>query len=938
MKKFDSFQRGSVALLLSFSIGCLCSYAGQVKQYDVIWDSPSTGMGGSMPIGNGDIGANLWFDQNDLVFYISKMDSWDDNGRLAKVGKVRVALSPNPFVGYTKFRQELDLENGQILIHADGQNPTSLKFWIDANHPVIQIQTKSEKPVTARASIELWRNKQYSRPVQVGSPFRDDPQKRMHVVEPDVVLKSLSDHSIGWYHRNIKSIGPKMTMEFQGLDDYPDFKDPWLHRTFGAIICGTHAKRLNDKQLEKQGKENNFSIYVQTEQPATAEKWLASVRESARTIEAIPLAKRYQAHCAWWNAFWERSWISIQRGKAKAEELLPENEYEFRIGADRNHENQLAGTFGRFTFFNRALSAKEMATMAAVGPEVKKIEAPNVLYSAEGKADFDLPGSSAWGRGQKMSIETWIKPQVMGHEGGRIVDKLMIGTSDGFLLDTYPGNSLRLLVKKGTIGLPYCLPAGKWAHVGVVLDSEQKRLELYLNGKCVKTLPEQEDDAFVVSRAYQLQRFINAAAGRGKFPIKFNGSIFNVDFCGDPDDRLWGQGYWWQNSRLPYTTMTLAGDFDLMRPLFKMYTEKIYPLCKYRVKKYFGFDGAYFAECMYPWGAIFSETYGWAKPMRERKDPIQASGWHKWEWVCGPELVFMMMDYSTFSGDTSLIKSKIIPISESIFSFFEHYYKVDSSGKLLMYPSQALETWWNCTNPMPEIAGLRAIATRLLQLDESYSTAAQRKHWRAFLDKLPELPTRETPDGLALAPAKKFEHKPNLENPELYAVFPFRQIGVGNDHLELGLNALKHRWDRGVFGWRQDNVFMAYLGLADEARDYLVQRVKNYGGGFRFPVFWTNSWNATPCQDHGSIAMRSLQAMLMQHDPYSEKVYLLPAWPKEWDVQFKLHASRQTTVEGRVKDGKLVELNVVPASRMKDVVLCGEFGSDVKGLPVLSNK
>jgi hypothetical protein len=47
---------------------------------------------------------------------------------------------------------------------------------------------------------------------------------------------------------------------------------------------------------------------------------------------------------------------------------------------------------------------------------------------------------------------------------------------------------------------------------------------------------------------------------------------------------------------------------------------------------------------------------------------------------------------------------------------------------------------------------------------------------------------------------------------------------------------------------------------------------------------------------------------------------LFPAWPKEWDVQFKLHAPYNTTVEGVYRDGKLVELEVTPKSRRKDVV------------------
>lgn len=65
--------------------------------------------------------------------------------------------------------------------------------------------------------------------------------------------------------------------------------------------------------------------------------------------------------------------------------------------------------------------------------------------------------------------------------------------------------------------------------------------------------------------------------------------------------------------------------------------------------------------------------------------------------------------------------------------------------------------------------------------------------------------------------------------------------------------------------------------------------------------------------------MKTFQSMLMQTD--GKKIYLMPAWPKDWDAEFKLHAPYKTTVEGTVKNGKLIQLNVVPASRKKDVVI-----------------
>ena len=63
--------------------------------------------------------------------------------------------------------------------------------------------------------------------------------------------------------------------------------------------------------------------------------------------------------------------------------------------------------------------------------------------------------------------------------------------------------------------------------------------------------------------------------------------------------------------------------------------------------------------------------------------------------------------------------------------------------------------------------------------------------------------------------------------------------------------------------------------------------------------------------------MKTLQSMLLQTD--GQKIFLLPAWPKGWDVDFKLHAPQQTVVEGVYRDGKVQLLRVTPESRRADV-------------------
>src|SRR5258708_2885662 len=97
--------------------------------YNVRWDTPGPGSAQSMPLGNGDIGLNVWVEKNgDLVFYISKTDAWGgepdaqkdpwmkQGGILMKLGAIRVSISPNPLDKSSAFKQILKLSTGEILV------------------------------------------------------------------------------------------------------------------------------------------------------------------------------------------------------------------------------------------------------------------------------------------------------------------------------------------------------------------------------------------------------------------------------------------------------------------------------------------------------------------------------------------------------------------------------------------------------------------------------------------------------------------------------------------------------------------------------------------------------------------------------------------------------------------------------------------------------
>jgi hypothetical protein len=67
--------------------------------------------------------------------------------------------------------------------------------------------------------------------------------------------------------------------------------------------------------------------------------------------------------------------------------------------------------------------------------------------------------------------------------------------------------------------------------------------------------------------------------------------------------------------------------------------------------------------------------------------------------------------------------------------------------------------------------------------------------------------------------------------------------------------------------------------------------------------------------------MIGLQEMLLQTP--GRKILVAPAWPSDWDCDFKLHAPYRTVVQGSIRDGKVVSVHVTPASRRQDMEIVG---------------
>jgi hypothetical protein len=86
--------------------------------------------------------------------------------------------------------------------------------------------------------------------------------------------------------------------------------------------------------------------------------------------------------------------------------------------------------------------------------------------------------------------------------------------------------------------------------------------------------------------------------------------------------------------------------------------------------------------------------------------------------------------------------------------------------------------------------------------------------------------------------------------------------------------------------------------------------------GSRFPAFWgpNNDW--VPDMDHGGGGMSALQYMLLQAD--DGVISLMPAWPKDWEVDFRVNIPGNRRISGRYRIAGGVVLTEKPSdSRLR---------------------
>ncbi|MFO1491812.1 MAG: LamG domain-containing protein [Kiritimatiellia bacterium] len=185
----------------------------------------------------------------------------------------------------------------------------------------------------------------------------------------------------------------------------------------------------------------------------------------------------------------------------KSSSGIRSNNLPLRVGAASDGSNRFKGDIALVTVAGAAFPTALIADLA--DPKLLSGLTPKTVVTAgepevfanlagrafhlDGTGFLEIPSAAAPDGGEGLTLAAWIRPDEFPAAGMRIIDKCPTTAAQGYLLDTYPGDSLRLITREAHFIHPARLPARVWTHVAATVDGKTGRQKLYINGREVKT-------------------------------------------------------------------------------------------------------------------------------------------------------------------------------------------------------------------------------------------------------------------------------------------------------------------------------------------------------------------------------------------------------------------------------------------------------------------
>ncbi len=299
-----------------------------------------------------------------------------------------------------------------------------------------------------------------------------------------------------------------------------------------------------------------------------------------------------------------------------------------------------------------------------------------------------------------------------------------------------------------------------------------------------------DGEADFVEQNYTYFLYVMAASSRGSYPPHFGGMLWFTN----GDMREWGSQHWWSNAACYYNALPPLNRFELMDPMFDMYT-KIYDSCARAAKQQWGSEGIFIPETVWFDGledlpdnlasemqALYLLRKPWdqrSEAFRELAEPKQPlnSRWNwkdKGEWVrglwvfkdkgagpfghtthilsSGAKIAYLSWLRYDYTRDEDWLRERAYPLLKGIAELYRNFPSVQrgSDGKFHIHNINNSEPVWGAQDTNEEVSATHGILPLAIRASEILGVDADlRVKWWSFYQDLAPIATNDSPGALA---------------------------------------------------------------------------------------------------------------------------------------------------------------------------------------------
>ncbi len=323
---------------------------------DLVWTSMSHDSSGSMPVGGGDIGMNVWVEEGDLFFYLGRSGAYDENNTLLKQGRVRVRI---PGDSLAPFSQTLRLAEGYCEVRLHGAR---VVIWADVFKPVVNVEIESSRSAAPEVSYETWRYKDRSFRKAEGrqSSWKWSGNKSLRTSRDSITV---TDNSVTFIHHNPSETVFDVTVAREGLDSLrSSLWNPLANLASGGRLYGKDLRFdgitegvydntdfVSYNFSTRPARKHTFSIVLNNEQTSDLSAFNHTLDVTASRVR---LARDRVASRKWWRDFWNRSYVEApETGDSDAARITRNYTlFRYMLGCNAYGKEPTKFNGGLFTF------------------------------------------------------------------------------------------------------------------------------------------------------------------------------------------------------------------------------------------------------------------------------------------------------------------------------------------------------------------------------------------------------------------------------------------------------------------------------------------------------------------------------------------------------------------------------------------------------------